>query len=148
MATIAVFIALGGGAYAAVSLPKGSVGRAQLRHDSVTKSKLARKSVGRSELRRRAVTKGALSRWVRRQLKRRARSGANGPTGAAGPRGPAGPGARRVRYSAASSATPQQTTVLDFNGLRVRVSCDQSGADTTLNFFVRSSQTRSEEHTS
>jgi hypothetical protein len=138
MATVAVFLALGGVSYAAVSLPRGSVGREQLRKDSVTKSKIARKSVGRSELRRRGVTKGSLSPWIRRQLRRRAKTGATGPRGATGARGLAGPPARRVRYSAAASATPEPVTAFDLNALRLTTSCDQSGATTTLNFSVRS----------
>jgi hypothetical protein len=135
MATVAVFLALGGVSYAAVSLPRGSVGREQLRKDSVTKSKIARKSVGRSELRRRGVTKGSLSSWIRRQLRRRAKTGATGPRGA---KGPAGAAARRVRYSAAASGTPEPVTAFDLNALRLTTSCDQSGATTTLNFSVRS----------
>jgi hypothetical protein len=42
MSTIAVFIVLGGGAYAAVKLPKNSVGTKQLKNGAVTKQKLAR----------------------------------------------------------------------------------------------------------
>ena len=138
MATVAVFLALGGVSYAAVSLPRGSVGREQLRKDSVTKSRIARKSVGRSELRRRGVTKGSLSSWIRRQLRRRAKTGATGPRGATGARGPAGAAARRVRYSAAASATPDPVTALDLNALRLTTSCDQDGGTTMLNFSVRS----------
>ena len=41
MATIAVFIALGSGAYAAVQLPKNSVGTKQLKKGSVTGAKVA-----------------------------------------------------------------------------------------------------------
>jgi hypothetical protein len=135
MATVAVFLALGGVSYAAVSLPRGSVGREQLRKDSVTKSKIARKSVGRSELRRRGVTKGSLSSWIRRQLRRRAKMGATGPRGA---KGPAGAAARRVRYSAAASGTPEPVTAFDLNALRLTTSCDQGGGTTALNFSVRS----------
>ena len=40
MSTIAVFAALGGGAYAAVKLPAGSVGRAQLKANAVTSAKV------------------------------------------------------------------------------------------------------------
>jgi hypothetical protein len=40
MATIAVFLALGGGAYAAVSLPKNSVGSKQLKADAVSSAKV------------------------------------------------------------------------------------------------------------
>jgi hypothetical protein len=41
MATIAVFLALGGGAYAATQLPKNSVGTKQLKKEAVTPSKLS-----------------------------------------------------------------------------------------------------------
>lgn len=45
MATIAVFVALGGGAYAATALPRNSVGTKQIKRSAVTKSKLARNAV-------------------------------------------------------------------------------------------------------
>jgi hypothetical protein len=41
VATLALFVALGGASYAAVSLPNNSVGTAQLRDRAVTQSKLA-----------------------------------------------------------------------------------------------------------
>jgi len=40
-ATIALFVALGGTSYAALSLPAGSVGTRQLRSGAVTEAKLA-----------------------------------------------------------------------------------------------------------
>jgi hypothetical protein len=40
MATVAVFLALGGGAYAAVKLPRASVGSRQIQHNAVTSSKV------------------------------------------------------------------------------------------------------------
>lgn len=45
MATIAVFCALGGGAYAAVKLPKNSVGTKQIKKGAVTNAKLGKNSV-------------------------------------------------------------------------------------------------------
>lgn len=42
MSTIAVFIVLGGGAYAATKLPKNSVGTKQIKNGAVTKAKLAK----------------------------------------------------------------------------------------------------------
>jgi hypothetical protein len=44
MATLAVFIALGGVSYAAVKLPKNSVGSAQLKNNAVTLKKIAPKA--------------------------------------------------------------------------------------------------------
>jgi hypothetical protein len=145
MASAAVFLALGGVSYAAVSLPRDSVGRQQLRRHAVTQSKLAVGSVGTRQLRNRSVKasklalggvrKRSLSPWVRGQLARRAEQGPPGPRGETGPRGP---GAVPVRYSQAASGTPNPLTVLDIDGLSFSASCDQSGGTITLNFAVRS----------
>ena len=51
MATAAVFIALGGVSYAAVKLPKGSVGTAQLKQNAVTGPKIKSSSVTGSDVR-------------------------------------------------------------------------------------------------
>jgi hypothetical protein len=66
IALIALFVALGGGAYAAFSPPKNSVGAKQLRRGAVTPPKLAHSTV--------------------KKLR-----GAKGPKGGAGPAGPTGP---------------------------------------------------------
>src|SRR4051812_50161064 len=42
MSTLAVFIVLGGGAYAATRLPRNSVGTKQIKNGGVTKAKLAK----------------------------------------------------------------------------------------------------------
>ena len=55
MACVALAVALGGTSYAAITLPKNSVGTAQLRKDSVTATKLATKSVGPRKLQNNAV---------------------------------------------------------------------------------------------
>lgn len=68
VATFALFIALGGVSYAAVTLPANSVGRAQLKPKSVTLSKVA------------PSTRAAL----------RGQTGAQGPAGSAGAIGPSG----------------------------------------------------------
>ncbi len=65
---IALFIALGGTGYAAVALPKNSVGALQLKSGAVTPPKVAKKTI--------ALFKG--------------QSGPAGPQGAQGPQGPAG----------------------------------------------------------
>jgi len=66
-ATLALFIALGGGAYAALKLPANSVGTKQLKDGAV----------GIAELKPKAVS---------------TLSGADGPQGLPGPQGPTGPG--------------------------------------------------------
>jgi hypothetical protein len=68
MATVAVFIALGGVSYAATQLPSNSVGTKQLKNAAVTPPKLS------------AASKAALT----------GAAGAQGPQGASGPQGPTG----------------------------------------------------------
>jgi hypothetical protein len=68
MATLALFIALGGGAYAAVKLPRNSVGSVQIKNGAVTPQKVAGST--------RAVFRG--------------QTGPQGPKGATGPQGPQG----------------------------------------------------------
>lgn len=87
-ATLALFIALGGTSYAALSLPRNSVGSKQIRTSAV----------GSSEVRNRSLNTADLSLTARRSLR-----------GAKGDPGPAGPaGAPAVRYFAAISAPGQR----------------------------------------
>jgi hypothetical protein len=65
IATLALFLVLGGGAYAATQLPRNSVGTGQLKPEAVTAGKIAKKT--------------------RNQLQ-----GARGPAGAQGPQGKTG----------------------------------------------------------
>ncbi len=46
ISSLALFIALGGASYAAVSLPSNSVGNAQIRNDAVSYKKIRPNSVG------------------------------------------------------------------------------------------------------
>ncbi len=55
MATLAVFIALGGGAYAALSLPAGSVHSQQIAKNAVRAKQIAKRAVRKKELARNAV---------------------------------------------------------------------------------------------
>jgi len=75
LATLALFVALGGTSYAAVKLPKASVGPTQLRNNAVTSSKVKDRSLHRTDV---SATELA------------ALGGATGPTGATGAPGPRG----------------------------------------------------------
>lgn len=83
MATIAVFVVLGGGAFAATNLPKNSVGSKQIKKNAVTTAKLKNGAVTSAK-----VKKGSLlaSNFKSGQLPRGAtgESGPTGPTGTAG----------------------------------------------------------------
>lgn len=86
-ATLALFIALGGSSYAALSLPRNSVGTKQLRPGAVRSSDVKKRTLQLTHL-----TPGA----------RRALAGRQGPAGPAGPPGPAG--APAIRYFAAMAS--------------------------------------------
>jgi hypothetical protein len=132
MATVAVFVALGGGAYAATALPHGSVGRAQLRDHAVSRSKLAGRAVSTRQLRRRAVTLSRLSTGVRARLNRHAAASPPGPQGPAGPSDNNALGARRIRFDGAAVSNPAPKTVLDMPGLELQATCTLNGNDVNL----------------
>ena len=85
MATIAVFIALGGVSYAAVTLPKNSVGNAQLRKNAVTGLKVRNSSLTGGDIRNRSLTAADFKGSVQGP------QGPAGPPGAAGAKGDTGP---------------------------------------------------------
>jgi hypothetical protein len=60
IASVALFVALGGTGYAAFSLPKNSVGSKQLKSNAVTTSKLKNNAVTTGKLKNNAVTTGKL----------------------------------------------------------------------------------------
>jgi len=91
MATVAVFIALGGTSYAVSQLPRNSVGPKQIRSGAVGASEIHTSAVGSKDIKDRGV--------ALRDISRAARSSLRGQTGPAGPQGPPGPGA--VTLSAA-----------------------------------------------
>lgn len=88
MATVAVFIALGGVSYAAVTLPKNSVGGAQIKRNAVTGSDVRNSSLTGADVKNASLTasdfKGGLPRGEKGE------PGAAGPAGSPGPAGPAG----------------------------------------------------------
>lgn len=77
VATIALFCALGGGAYAAATLPKNSVGPKQLKKNTVTSPKVKDGSLLKKDFKAGQLPAGA--------------TGPPGPAGAPGETGPRGP---------------------------------------------------------
>jgi hypothetical protein len=82
-ATLALFVALGGTGYAAITLPRNSVGAKQIRGGAVGASELRRGAVRSAEIRNRSIRVKDISRTARTSLR-----GRQGPVG---PQGPAGP---------------------------------------------------------
>ena len=75
ISTLCLFLLLGGGAYAAATLPKNSVGAKQIKNGSITGKKIKKGTIDAGKLTPAAVA----------SLK-----GAKGDTGAVGPQGPRG----------------------------------------------------------
>jgi len=80
MATVAVFLALGGGAYAAIQLPRNSVGAKQIKRNAVRSSEVKNRSLKRKDFKKGQIPRG-----------KRGKTGKTGATGPAGPIGPTGP---------------------------------------------------------
>jgi hypothetical protein len=91
VATIALFAALGGGAYAATQLPKNSVGTRQLKNDAVTPEKLSTRA------------KASLT----------GPQGPQGPQGDGGERGPAGPSGESIVLTQRITELAQQVSDLE-----------------------------------
>jgi hypothetical protein len=103
MATVAVFLALGGGAYAAITLPKNSVGTKQIKSNAVISSKIKNGSLLSKDFKA-----GQLPAGLQGPKGDAGATGPPGATGATGLQGPIGP-------SDAFVASAQSVTVVGFN---------------------------------
>jgi Collagen triple helix repeat (20 copies) len=132
VALVALFVAMGGGAYAAIVLPAGSVGTKQLKNSSVTAVKVKPGSLLASNFKPGQLPKGTAGpqgpkgdtgpQGLKGDTGAVGAKGATGLTGPAGPAGPQGPkgdkgdtgatgatGAQGVRgYTGATGATGPQ----------------------------------------
>jgi hypothetical protein len=77
LAVMALFIALGGTGYAALTLPKNSVGNKQIKKNAVTSSKVKNHSLKKVDFAKNQLPAG--------------KQGVQGPQGVAGAQGPTGP---------------------------------------------------------
>jgi hypothetical protein len=104
LSTLALFSVLGGGAYAAATLPENSVGTRQIEAGGVTKSDLARDSVGPAELKDDAVHSGDVEDGSLKCKDFRPQANACG-------RGPAGPAGADGTDAAVGDAGLTRTVV-------------------------------------
>lgn len=100
VALLALFVSLGGGAYAALQVPRGSVGTAQLKAGAVTKAKLRQGAVTS-----RKVKDGSL--LARDFRAGQLPAGPQGPKGEEGRRGPRGPAGRAGQDGATGKTGPR-----------------------------------------
>ena len=110
VAYLALFAALGGTSYAAVKLPKNSVGGAQIKKNAVTGAKVKNSSLGPSDIKNGSLLKADFKAG---QLPAGAQGpqGPPGPTGASGPVGPDGTINVLARVGADAARTLQPNVV-------------------------------------
>lgn len=94
---LALSIALGGTSYAAITIPRNSVGANQIRPSAVGTSELRASAIRGSDIRNRTIGTSKLSDSAREKLR--------GSTGPAGPIGPAGPASVTLRANVSGSGT-------------------------------------------
>jgi hypothetical protein len=105
VAYTALFLAVGGTSYAAVSLPAGSVTSKALAPGAVTHSKLASNSVTASNVKQGSLTSGLFKPGTITNGGVRGPAGPQGPAGPVGPQGPGGGATVGARARATGSVT-------------------------------------------
>ena len=123
VACIALFVALSGASYAAIKLPRNSVGTPQLKKNAVTSPKVKDRS-----LRARDFAPGQLPQGAK---------GATGERGPQGERGAQGPGAVKINYGAFGNPVSPGIDIATVGPWTLRARCLESGSTTTLGVFVR-----------
>jgi hypothetical protein len=124
VALVALFVALGGGAYAAIKLPANSVGTAQLQKSAVTPAKLS--PAAKTALSRPGPAGAVGARGPDGPRDEAGPRGDSGPQGVAGPKGDtgaAGPGATILNWDEAASATPVAKTIGTVLGVTFSAEC-------------------------
>jgi hypothetical protein len=86
IASLALFVALGGASYAAVALPANSVGTKQLKKSAVAASKIKRNAVSSAKVKDGSLQRGDFASGTLLQ----GPQGLQGPKGDPGPQGPKG----------------------------------------------------------
>jgi hypothetical protein len=114
---LALFIALGGTSYAAITLPANSVGRTQIRSSGVGQSEVAANAVGRSEIRHSGVGRSEIA--------------TGGVTQSEIAMNSVGPGEiRDGRISPADLSDDAKNAVAELKGVTFRVAATDAGAAT------------------
>jgi hypothetical protein len=119
MATIAVFMALGGASYAALKLPKNSVGAKQLRRNAVTTAKIKNGAITAAKVRNGTLTGNQINTSTLGTVPNAASADAiNG----------------QIPTKIFKTLTPGQSNVVvaTISGFAISASCESENADVTL----------------
>jgi hypothetical protein len=119
VAMAAFVVALAGTGYAALKLPRNSVGSRQIRKNAVTSTKVKNSSLLASDFKAGQLPAGA-----------RGPQGLAGQNGQDGKTGPQGPGAMPFDFQVPADGTFVDVT--DVNGIRLYVDCDTTFAVTEI----------------
>src|SRR3954469_21418086 len=123
VALIALCVALGGGAYAAINLPKNSVGATQLKKGAVTPPKLAAKTL--KQLKGKTGPPGTPGT-----------AGTPGTPGQTGLTGPAGPGAKLFVTEPFASASNEYVQLGKAGPFTLHTRCRISGGTVDAELIV------------
>jgi hypothetical protein len=128
-ATIALFVALGGGAYAALDLPKNSVTTKEIKNKTIKKKDLAKNSVAKKQLRANAVNGSKVAPDSLRGNDIDESSLGIVPSAANSER-VGGNRIQQIQYSAGPGTPAQQ--LFSLGGLTVTAECQGAGDDFVL----------------
>ena len=108
IATVALFIALGGTSYAVTQLPRNSVGPTQIRSGAVRSTEIKNGTVRSRDVANRSLGTRDISLAARRSLR--------GQTGPAGPQGPPGPSGTQLAAAINSGGGVERGTGIATTG--------------------------------
>ena len=133
IATFALFLALGGGAYAAFKLPKNSVGSKQIKKGAVNSSKVRNRSLLAADFKA-----GQLPAGAKGDPCLASDPSCRGPKGDTGPQGPG-----TLSLDGQFSNDDAMHQIFDRNGIRIEVGCDSAGPAQAKVYVSRDSVDRS-----
>jgi hypothetical protein len=113
MATIAVFLALGGGAYAVTQLPKNSVGTKQIKNNAVNSAKVKDHALLAKDFKAGQLPSGPRGA--------QGPQGAQGSQGLPGQTGPPGPTASASASSGTDFPVPQSNTIVATDPVQAQI---------------------------
>jgi hypothetical protein len=123
MATIAVFLALGGGAYAATRLPRNSVGSKQIKKNAVTSKKVKNGSLLPGDFKGGRLPAGpAGPKGDKGDACTASDPACRGPKGDTGPRGPGS-----TSFDGQFPNDAQSHLITSINGIDVKIFCANAG---------------------